>query len=100
LKQRALKVKKKYIVFSIEGQGGCWWYIYAKSAEEIERVLPEFYVFRETPRRFNKGAREWAERMTFDLENPTGLLKNYLENRQPNNAVFQNPCLKGDFKDC
>jgi hypothetical protein len=92
--------KQKYVVFRNEGQGGLWMYIYATSPEEIEAAFPEFHVFDYPPRRFlnNPSAEQCATRNTYDLDNPTGWLKHYVEHEQADDWVFQHPEQKGKWR--
>ena len=95
--------KKKFIVFYSYTTGGVWYYIYAHSKEAIERVFPEMYVFEIPPKRFQSHDAEAIEAnpelFIFDIDNLHGSLKDYVENRQKDDYIFQNPHMKPPFVD-
>tara|TARA_B110000503_G_scaffold45907_1_gene75004 strand:- start:1494 stop:1907 length:414 start_codon:yes stop_codon:yes gene_type:complete len=93
------KLKKKYIAFRIAGQGGMWMYLYADSLRDVEAKFPEFYVFDKTPKSFNSGSELWAEQFTFDIDQPTGWLKDYFDNDQRHGYIYRNPDSKPEFVD-
>ena len=95
--------KKKFIFFYDYGTGGVWYYIYAYSKEAIEKVFPEMYVFEKPPKRFSlrdaQCIEDNPELFIFDIDNLHGSLKDYRENRQKNNYIYQHPDEKGPFVD-
>ena len=95
--------KKKFIFFYDYGTGGLWYYIYARSKEAIERVFPEMYVFETPPKRFRERHVQVIEAnpetRIFDIDNLHGSLKDYVENRQKDDYIFQNPHMKRPFVD-
>ena len=95
--------KKKFLVFRDLGTSGQWLYLYARSKEDIERRFPEFYLFDVPPKRFDAAEAQIIENnpdlFIFDIDNLHGLLKDYVENRQKDNYIYQNPDKKGPFVD-
>ena len=95
--------KKKFLVFQSWGTSGQWLYLYARSKEDIERRFPEFYLFDVPPKRFDAEAARSVENnpdiRIFDIDNLHGSLKDYVENRQKDNYIYQNPDKKGPFVD-
>ena len=95
--------KKKFLVFEYLGTSGQWLYLYARSKEDIERRFPEFYLFDVPPKRFDAEAARSVENnpdiRIFDIDNLHGLLKDYVENRQKDNYIYQNPDKKRPFVD-
>ena len=95
--------KKKFLVFEDVGTSGYWLYLYARSKEDIERRFPEFYLFDVPPKRFDAEAARSVENnpdiRIFDIDNLHGLLKDYVENRQKDDYIYQNPDKKGPFVD-
>lgn len=95
--------KKKFLVFQDSGTSGYWLYLYARAKEDIERRFPEFYLFDVPPKRFDAEAAQTIENnpdlFIFDIDNLHGLLKDYVENRQKDDYIYQNPDKKGPFVD-
>ena len=95
--------KKKFIFFYDYGTGGVWYYIYAYSKEAIEKVFPEMYVFEKPPKRFSlrdaQCIEDNPELFIFDIDNLHGSLKDYRENRQKNDYIYQHPDEKRPFVD-
>jgi hypothetical protein len=96
--------KKKFLVFrDLLGTSGQWLYLYARSKEDIERRFPEFYLFDVPPKSFDAAEAQIIEndpdRLIFDIDNLHGLLKDYVENRQKNNYLYQHPDKKRPFVD-
>ena len=96
--------KKKFLVFqSLLGTSGQWLYLYARSKEDIEQQFPEFHLFDVPPKSFDAAEAQIIEndpdRLIFDIDNLHGSLKDYVENRQKNNYLYQNPDKKGPFVD-
>ena len=95
--------KKKFLVFRDLDTSGYWLYLYARSKEDIERRFPEFYLFDVPPKRFDAAKAQLIEKhpdlFIFDIDNLHGLLKDYVENRQKDNYIYQNPDKKGPFVD-
>ena len=95
--------KKKFIFFYDYGTGGVWYYIYAYAKEAIEKVFPEMYVFEKPPKRFSlrdaQCIEDNPELFIFDIDNLHGSLKDYKENRQKNDYIYQHPDEKGPFVD-
>ena len=96
--------KKKFLVFqSLLGTSGQWLYLYARSKEDIERRFPEFYLFDVPPKSFDAAKVQLIEKhpdlFIFDIDNLHGLLKDYVENRQKDDYIYQNPDKKGPFVD-
>jgi hypothetical protein len=95
--------KKKFLVFQDSGTSGYWLYLYARAKEDIERRFPEFYLFDVPPKRFDAQAAQTIENnpdiFIFDIDNLHGLLKDYVENRQKDDYIYQNPDKKGPFVD-
>jgi hypothetical protein len=95
--------KKKFIFFFDYTTGGVWYYIYAHSKEAIEQVFPEMYVFETPPKRFTERDAKTIEThpkdFIFDIDNLHGTLKDYVDNRQKDDYVFQNPHEKRPFVD-
>jgi hypothetical protein len=95
--------KKKYIFFFDYTTGGVFYYIYAHSKEAIEQVFPEMYVFETPPKRFTERDARSIEKHSatriFDIDNLHGTLKDYLDNRQKDDYIFQNPHEKRPFVD-
>ena len=95
--------KKKFIVFYDYTTGGVFYYIYAHSKEAIEQVFPEMYVFDTPPKRFTerhaRSIEKHATTRIFDIDNLHGTLKDYVDNRQKDDYVFQNPHKKRPFVD-
>ena len=95
--------KKKFLVFQDSGTSGYWLYLYARSKEDIERRFPEFSLFDVPPKRFDAEAARSVENnpdiRIFDIDNLYGSLKDYAENRQKDNFIYQNPDKKRPFVD-
>ena len=95
--------KIKFLVFRDLSTSGQWLYLYALSKEDIERRFPEFYLFDVQPKRFDAQAAQTIENnpdiFIFDIDNLHGLLKDYVENRQKDNYLYQHPDKKGPFVD-
>ena len=95
--------KKKFFVFYCYGTGGVWYYIYAYSKEAVEEVFPEMYVFETPPKRFSlrdaQCIEDNPELFIFDIDNLHGSLKDYRENRQKSNYIYQHPDEKRPFVD-
>jgi hypothetical protein len=95
--------KIKFLVFRDLSTSGHWLYLYARSKEDIERRFPEFYLFDVPPKRFDAQAAQTIENnpdiFIFDIDNLHGLLKDYVENRQKDNYLYQHPDKKGPFVD-
>ena len=95
--------KKKFLVFQDSGTSGYWLYLYARSKEDIERRFPEFYLFDVPPKRFDAEAARSVENnpdiRIFDIDNLHGSLKDYVENRQKDDYIYQNPDKKRPFVD-
>ena len=96
-------IKRKFIFFYDYGSGGVWYYIYARSKEAIERVFPEMHIFETPPRSFSLYDAQVIEAnpelFIFDIDNLHGSLKDYVENRQKDDYIFQNPHMKRPFVD-
>ena len=95
--------KKKFLVFQDSGTSGYWLYLYARAKEDIERRFPEFYLFDVPPKRFDAEAARSVENnpdiRIFDIDNLHGSLKDYVENRQKDDYIYQNPDKKRPFVD-
>ena len=95
--------KKKFLVFEDLGTSGQWLYLYARSKEDIERRFPEFYLFDVPPKRFDAAEAQLIEKhpdlFIFDIDNLHGLLKDYVENEQKDDYIYQNPDKKRPFVD-
>ena len=95
--------KKKFLVFRDLDTSGYWLYLYARSKEDIERRFPEFYLFDVPPKRFDAEAARSVENdpdsRVFDIDNLHGRLKDYVENRQKDDYIYQNPDKKRPFVD-
>jgi hypothetical protein len=95
--------KKKFLVFRDLGTSGQWLYLYARSKEDIERRFPEFYLFDVPPKRFDAAKAQIIENdpdsRVFDIDNLHGRLKDYVENRQKDDYIYQNPDKKRPFVD-
>ena len=95
--------KKKFLVFQSWGTSGQWLYLYARSKEDIERRFPEFHLFDVPPKRFDaeaaRGIENHPDSRVFDIDNLHGLLKDYVENRQKDDYIYQNPDKKRPFVD-
>ena len=95
--------KKKFLVFRDLDTSGQWLYLYARSKEDIEQRFPEFYLFDVPPKRFDAAEAQIIEndpdRLIFDIDNLHGSLKDYVENRQKDNYIYQNPDKKRPFVD-
>ena len=95
--------KKKFIFFFDYTTGGVFYYIYAHSKEAIEQVFPEMSVFETPPKRFTERDAKIIERhpkdFIFDIDNLHGTLKDYVDNRQKDDYIFQNPHKKRPFVD-
>ena len=95
--------KKKFLVFRSWGTSGQWLYLYARLKEDIERRFPEFYLFDVPPKSFDAAKAQLIEKhpdlFIFDIDNLHGLLKDYVENRQKDDYIYQNPDKKRPFVD-
>ena len=95
--------KKKFLVFEDLGTSGQWLYLYARSKEDIERRFPEFHLFDVPPKRFDaeaaRGIENHPDSRIFDIDNLHGRLKDYVENRQKDDYIYQNPDKKRPFVD-
>ena len=94
---------KKFLVFRDLSTSGQWLYLYARSKEDIERRFPEFYLFDVPPKRFDAAKAQLIEKhpdlFIFDIDNLHGLLKDYVENEQKDDYIYQNPDKKRPFVD-
>ena len=95
--------KKKFLVFRDLDTSGYWLYLYARSKEDIERRFPEFYLFDVPPKSFDAAKAQLIEKhpdlFIFDIDNLHGLLKDYVENEQKDDYIYQNPDKKRPFVD-
>ena len=95
--------KIKFLVFRDLSTSGQWLYLYARSKEDIEQQFPEFYLFDVPPKRFDAAKAQIIENdpdsRVFDIDNLHGRLKDYVENRQKDNYLYQHPDKKGPFVD-
>ena len=75
-------MKHEFLILYDYGQGGVWAFVKARSQDQIKRRFPAFEIVEEPP--------EWMtletldrlrERMTFDIDEPTGWLAEVAESR-------------------
>lgn len=76
-------MKQRYLIVHDYGMGGIWGYMYANSADEIERRYPELKVVHDAPDWLQGSYRTQIEKRTFDIDDtPTGLLLDIINARQ------------------
>jgi hypothetical protein len=93
--------KKKFVAVREECKSEIWMYIWAYSAEDIEALFPEFWVFEVPPKRFTNSevAQEYATLFSSDLDHPAEWLQRYTDQSQKHHWYFKNPHLKPPFYD-
>lgn len=76
-------MKNRYLIAYDYGQGAVWAYITAESPEQITDQFPDFSVVETPPTWMTEEVRRAIEdRMSFDLENPSGWLAEVIELRR------------------
>lgn len=76
-------IKRRYLAVYDYGTGGVWCFIYAQSADQIEKQYPELKVIHDEPDWLKGDYRSQIEKRTFDIDDkPTGLLRDIVDARQ------------------